>query len=282
VFWPGENPLRILKYGVTDGEKVLYRAYSSAEEAGEEVGVSGLKAYQICGIATPMADTFPDQIKTFSNGHDLVEVAPFVRFVQPAPSVNNTAKALAVYEHATDGSHLGNLQVAFPGSPVRLRQDTVYVVTPRLKLALNNAQVSSAASALDGANSMALYTHDYRPVYGHEEQIQFGSNQAARLPAGLGVATPFLRVPNPGKRRVGLTFMANVANVVADVVAVYDPPAGAAVFFPVEQTVIAAQPLAVVGQGTADAIPIEWRVALTAIGPALPTFAVVSLSFEDL
>jgi hypothetical protein len=224
----------------------------------------------------------PDQIKVFSGPTLLLEQAPFCRWIQPAPSIRNTAKILAVYEKQHDGLGVNeNLRTTVAGSPILLKPGLTYVVTTRLNKSVNEVRFDDQRDPSEGGVSMVLISDQPIPQFAHDRQLAYFTTEATRIPTVAGAPKTLIRIPNPGFRRAGFVFLTNVAGVVADLVAVYDIPSGTATFITSAQTVLAAQPQSTPALGTALIAPVEWQVVLTAAGPGLPSSVSLRMSFHD-
>lgn len=220
--------------------------------------------------------SFPDEIKSAESNHFFLEVSSRYRFLQPAPTPQNAAKALLVYRQLDDGlGKTASAVFAYPGSPVLLAPGFVYVVRSDLTEALFSDNPVADNQAFNRIRLMALISDDYRPEYGAEGQIFFRSSDPARLPTGGGDTEIFAKFPNPGVRRIGFWFQtAGTGNTVTARVQALGFGGASNV-----QTVVGpGHPENVFVVGTADFVPIEWRIELSDVGPA-PTSATLDLSF---
>jgi hypothetical protein len=223
-----------------------------------------------------MAD---DVVKIFGSSFAVLEQAPFVRWVQPAPQIKNTSKVVAVYQQQHDGQQRAeSLQLSYPGSPVRLEPNLNYILDFCLSEALvqPGLRVNEPKEARN-INTVVI-TDEYRQIFGAEWQIYFETRETGRLPTAAapapGSTVNFLRVPNPGRRHVGFRFFANSSTCTADVVAV-GLPAGVN-----QQTVLSAVAESTFAAGVADTIPMEWLVKVTST-VGVPTAIGCWLTFNE-
>jgi hypothetical protein len=223
--------------------------------------------------------SYPDETKFAYSNYLVIETASHYRYVQPAPSPVNTAKALLVYRQLDDGIGKNkSSQVVYPGSPAQLLPGFVYLVRADINTALTFPE--SPVADVDPAernNLMVILSDEYRPVFGGENHFSFRTEEAARLPTGAFDTQICARFPNPGAKRIGFWFTTVGAgnSVVAQVIARGVPSGSCA------QTVIGPGHLELVHVvGNAEVPPIDWEVQLTATG-VQPTSVLMFISYNE-
>jgi hypothetical protein len=222
-----------------------------------------------------------DVVKRFGTAFGLISQAPFVRWLQPAPLITNTAKVCAVYKQSHDGQQRPeSYQLAYPGSPVRLEPNVDYIVDFALiESMVNLAQRTNVPLECRGVGAVVI-SDEYRQIFGPDYHFYYENNEAARLPTDVapnpGSTVSFLRVPNPGRRHVGFRFVVAGATCTADVVAAGHPFGNLLN----EQTVLAAVPELTFASGVADTVPVEWMIRITCTA-GIPFFIRVWMSFNE-